>query len=294
MYRFARQLFRRALTHGYSAYSVRVSEEFKQLAPPSSVSPVTRHFNLSFDYELGFNGHFWKGDIRRALHFAEAGLRYAHELLALLLRRGVPFNIQIIGALLAQPETLLALPLSSEQRAAIQDYPQHFTIPVEILAMCHSPFAKVGFHGLSHREFAQLSAAEAEQELALGLALLRKEFDQNIQVMSFPRNSVAHRDLLARHGITHWRGKQQSHATEGEFGKGILLSPAVLQPRELTRLLAQPGLQRAPFMHLWSHLTEFPAAVLGEYLEVLAADRRSAIVLPRKNDLHFLCDASCG
>jgi len=283
MYQFARQLFRRAFSQGYSAYGLRVSREFEQLAAPTHPIPATRHYNLSFDYELGFNGHFWKGDIPRALSFADAGLRQAHKVLSFLLRRGTPFNIQIVGALLAPPDSLSAFPFSAEQLAAIREYPHCFSMPVEILAMCHSPLVGVGFHGLSHREFAAISVADAKQEITLGISLLRKEFDRDIRVMTFPRNSVAHREILVREGITHWRGKTQSHATEGEFGKGILLSPAVLQSGELARLLAEPGLRRAPFLHLWSHLTEFSAATLEEYVEVLEADGRSAIMLPQRD-----------
>ena len=63
----------------------------------------------------------------------------------------------------------------------------------------------IGAHGYYHTEFTNLSHSDAEHELSMISAGLKK-FGIVPKSFVFPRNSVAHLDLLERHGYECYRG----------------------------------------------------------------------------------------
>jgi peptidoglycan/xylan/chitin deacetylase (PgdA/CDA1 family) len=63
----------------------------------------------------------------------------------------------------------------------------------------------IGAHGYYHKEFTNLSCNDAENELSMISAGLKK-FGIVPKSFVFPRNSVAHLDLLERHGYKCYRG----------------------------------------------------------------------------------------
>jgi len=63
----------------------------------------------------------------------------------------------------------------------------------------------IGAHGYYHREFTNLSCSEAESELNMISAGLKK-FSIVPKSFVFPRNSVAYLNLLVRHGYKCYRG----------------------------------------------------------------------------------------
>jgi len=63
----------------------------------------------------------------------------------------------------------------------------------------------IGAHGYYHREFTNLSRNEAENELKMISAGMKK-FGINPRSFVFPKNSVAHLDLLEKYGYKCYRG----------------------------------------------------------------------------------------
>ncbi|MGD0977588.1 MAG: polysaccharide deacetylase family protein [Candidatus Bathyarchaeia archaeon] len=63
----------------------------------------------------------------------------------------------------------------------------------------------IGAHGYYHTEFTGLSSVEAEKELAM-ISTGLKKYGIVPRSFVFPRNKVAHLDLLARHGYKCYRG----------------------------------------------------------------------------------------
>jgi peptidoglycan/xylan/chitin deacetylase (PgdA/CDA1 family) len=63
----------------------------------------------------------------------------------------------------------------------------------------------IGTHGYYHKDFANLSHGDAENELSMASAGLKK-FGIVPKSFVFPRNSVAHLNLLERHGYKCYRG----------------------------------------------------------------------------------------
>ncbi|WP_221886626.1 polysaccharide deacetylase family protein [Halonotius roseus] len=68
---------------------------------------------------------------------------------------------------------------------------------------------EIGLHAFSHVEFgaAETSRAVADAELRQGLAAATA-IDASPSSFVFPRNNVGHRDRLAAHGLTCYRGRQ--------------------------------------------------------------------------------------
>jgi len=63
----------------------------------------------------------------------------------------------------------------------------------------------IGAHGYYHREFTNLSCNEAENELKM-ISVGMKKFGIIPRSFIFPKNSVAHLDLLEKHGYKCYRG----------------------------------------------------------------------------------------
>lgn len=81
----------------------------------------------------------------------------------------------------------------------------------------------IGAHGYSHRRFTDLSKSEAENELKL-IASAMGKLGIKPKSFVFPRNCVAHLDLLEKHGYTCYRGKGGSFLSDGMYiGKSGLL-----------------------------------------------------------------------
>ncbi|MGA8904232.1 MAG: polysaccharide deacetylase family protein [Candidatus Bathyarchaeia archaeon] len=64
----------------------------------------------------------------------------------------------------------------------------------------------IGAHGYYHKEFRKLSRREAELELKM-ISASMKVFDLAPRSFVFPRNSVAHLDLIRKYGYLCYRGK---------------------------------------------------------------------------------------
>jgi len=74
----------------------------------------------------------------------------------------------------------------------------------------------IGAHGYSHRRFTDLSRREAEDELK-SIASGMGRFGIKPKSFVFPKNCVAHLDLLENYGYTCYRGKGGSFSSDGMY-----------------------------------------------------------------------------
>jgi peptidoglycan/xylan/chitin deacetylase (PgdA/CDA1 family) len=122
----------------------------------------------------------------------------------------------------------------------------------------------IGAHGYSHRSFKEFSTQEAEDELKKIQESLGR-FGVNPKSFVFPRNQVAHLDLLEKFGYKCYR-----EAAGGFFGDCMLIEkknelfniqPSLylnvsFSPTILKKLLDVAIAKKAP-LHLWFHPWSF-------------------------------------
>lgn len=117
---------------------------------------------------------------------------------------------------------------------------------------CETP-QEIALHGATHLVFGDHSRATAERELSTGVELLA---DAGIDAESFvyPRNRIAHVDLLAEYGIKSYRGRDarwferrslpDSVRKAARFGEELVgWTPPAVVPRETDRAVSVPGSQ---------------------------------------------------
>jgi peptidoglycan/xylan/chitin deacetylase (PgdA/CDA1 family) len=121
----------------------------------------------------------------------------------------------------------------------------------------------IGSHGYTHKKFQDLSRIEAEHELRL-LDNGMKKHGITPRSFVFPRNAVAHLDLLEKFGYECYRA-QGNFLNDGMLiqKKGLLydVHPSLYLTKNakfsvLKRLLDIATARSAPF-HLWSHIWSF-------------------------------------
>lgn len=161
----------------------------------------------------------------------------------------------------------LALPL-------FVDLFNHFEIPVtlavrgqltEVRDSVLEPLLKspikhdVGAHGYYHKQFKNLSPNEAENELKM-ISVGMEKLDITPRSFVFPRNSVAHLELLERYGYKCYRGYERCMCIEKE-GRLYNIHPSLFldqskSPKFLKRMLDVCITKKLPF-HVWFHLWNF-------------------------------------
>jgi len=121
----------------------------------------------------------------------------------------------------------------------------------------------IGAHGYSHKRFSDLTANEAENELDM-ISRGMKKFSVSPKSFVFPRNSIAHLNLLRKHGYLCYRG----HGTflhDGMYiaktGELYDVHPSLyvnkaVNPRQLKALLDICVAKKTPF-HIWFHPKDF-------------------------------------
>jgi hypothetical protein len=110
----------------------------------------------------------------------------------------------------------------------------------------------VGLHAFSHLVFGERSRAAADAELADAVAAAT---DAGVDPSSFvfPRNEVAHADLLAEHGLSVYRDVDARWYEAASIGRGrkplrfvdeaLSRTPPTVIPREHDNVVAVPGSQ---------------------------------------------------
>jgi len=121
----------------------------------------------------------------------------------------------------------------------------------------------IGSHGFFHRRFETLSYEEAETELSL-LSKALKRFDVTPRSFIFPKNSVAHLNLLEKYGYKCYRSKGNfmldSMRIE-KHGKLYNVCPSLFLDQSINSMFLEKILdvaveKRAP-LHFWFHLWNF-------------------------------------
>lgn len=122
---------------------------------------------------------------------------------------------------------------------------------------------EVGLHGYTHLVFSEYSRSVAATELETAIAIAR---EHGIDPVSFvyPRNRIAHRDVLREHGIEVYRGVDARWYEHTPLGPGrklarfadesLQMTPPVVEPRMRDGLVEVPGSQiLRPFHGGWQY-----------------------------------------
>ena len=117
----------------------------------------------------------------------------------------------------------------------------------------------IGPHGYYHREFKNLSHNEAENELKM-ISVGMKKFGITPRSFVFPRNSVAHLDLLEKHGYQCYRGYDKCMYIEKK-GRLYNIHPSLFVGQSITPIFLKKILdiaiaKKLPF-HVWFHSWNF-------------------------------------
>ena len=150
----------------------------------------------------------------------------------------------------------------------------------------------IGAHGYSHRNFQTLSRKEAAEELRM-TALALGKFGVAPQSFVFPRNHVAHLDLLEEFGYKCYREGAGSLFGDGMYieKKGNLfnIQPSLYLNNSVTPLILEGILEvaiakKAP-LHLWFHpwtfgdsqtkIMKYVQGVLSPFLKHAAAKKKN-------------------
>jgi len=121
----------------------------------------------------------------------------------------------------------------------------------------------VGSHGYYHRQFTKLSHYEAENELKMILVGMKK-FGVISRSFVFPRNSVAHLDLLEKYGYKCYRSNgdfMKDNMYIEKQGRLYDVHPSLYltqhsSPRILRKILDVSIAKKMPF-HIWFHPWNF-------------------------------------
>jgi len=153
----------------------------------------------------------------------------------------------------------LEVPVTLAYRCQLLELGEDVLAPVFQTSVKHD----IGCHGHSHRSFTDLSPEEAEQELIVSSVLMSKSGIVP-QSFIFPRNKVAHLDLLHKHGYKCYRDRggpisdgmyikkcNQLYDIHPSLHVGVGASHAILE-----KILDISIRRRSP-MHIWFHMWSF-------------------------------------
>jgi hypothetical protein len=190
-------------------------------------------FCVSIDLELAWG--VWDKLDTAFVELCRAAERpIVDRLLALLARHGVPATWAIVGQLLVERR-----PTAFSGPAEIWYAPD----VVEAIRGCRCA-QEVGSHSFAHISFPAATRGQAEDDLGEARRTHARHglpFDAFV----FPRNDIAHVDLLAAHGVRVYRGTDAGwHNAVARAGRGLgraaHLADAIL-PTPVPTVLPVPG-----------------------------------------------------
>jgi hypothetical protein len=149
------------------------------------------------------------------------------------------------------------------------EVPATFAIRGQLLEINHtlleflrgsSEHHDIGVHGYSHKSFDRLSEVEAEEEMKRTIAEMKK-FNISPKSFVFPRNHIAHLDLLAKHGIKCYRGAEGLSMRIEKRGSLFNISPSLYLCEGVSSYVIEKTIdisiaRKLPF-HVWFHLWNF-------------------------------------
>lgn len=224
--------------------------------------------NLSFDLEFALHTRFWVGEYEKALTYGRIGRENLRPLTEYLFQEKVPYNVQIVAALLDR-DSLAELPVNEAQRAFMERHEELFVLSDPDLELIEKGHTEIGLHGFSHRRFGEIDVSDARFELQKGVEIFKRTIRKDPLFMSFPKNDVAHTEVLLEEGIKAWRGKTQK-TDEHMIPNGLWFAPGNLDERSLGTLLKRLRKERnGYFLHLWGHFTEMELSTFRTLIGVI-------------------------
>lgn len=264
-----RQLKRAFLTRGFAKT---VNEFLKEVERGGDAHyyPAEKHLiNLSFDFEFGLGTTFWDGDIQKALSYGKTSRINFVPIMKYLAEEKIPANVQVVGALFDQAASSLDI-FNNEQREVMLKNKELFSLTPEDINLLKTSNIEVGVHGFSHRHFTNLSSREAEYEMNKAISNFEKVFGKRPEFMAFPKNRVAHTDIIQKYGIKCWRADTEHPQDILEIPLGHWFAPGVLDSNDLEKLLSViRNTRKGFFLHLWGHFTEMDVETFRKLVEVI-------------------------
>src|SRR3989344_3313222 len=223
--------------------------------------PENTHLvNLSFDFELGFGTTFWEGNIEKALSYGKTARKNFIPITTYLRDENIPANIQVVGALLGSNVSVLPI-FNEREQNVVSKNSDLFQLTNEDTELLKASNIETGLHGFSHRHFTAISPEDADYEMSNATTNFIKHFGRKPEFMAFPKNRVAHTDIIDKYGIKCWRANTQKPTNLSEIPLGHWLALGVLGQSDLKKLLDILKNTRTGFLlHLWGHFTEMDVA----------------------------------
>lgn len=254
-----RRMKRRIVYGGYAWHVHAYLQALKRVKRPFGSGTGKHAVSLSFDTELGYCMPFWRREPEAVVVALSRQARSALKpFIEYLASERIPCCVQLVAALLDKDQATIGRFFDDEQRAIVARFPELFRLSDDEIALLQNPLVEIGIHGLSHRAIATMSLEDARYEIHEASRLVAERFGKRPRWMSFPKNGVAHLQVLAENGIGWWRSSEASSDRPGEVPEGLFYAPAVLNPKELRRLLRTLR-KRYPdgfMLQLWGHFTE--------------------------------------
>jgi hypothetical protein len=271
---FLPNLFRSAKRRIFSGGYARPVHTFLQLLPEMSTTLPKGEYvvNISFDLEHAYNTPYWEGEFETALTYGRRSFENFVPISTYLRDEAIPHNVQVVGLLLEKD--LSDLPyMNRKQGELVRTHPELFTLTPEQSAYLTESHVDVGLHGYSHRLFSSLSEDEVRNELERARKAFATHFGERIPpptFMSFPRNNVAHEDVLREQGVRSWRMNHQMTKGVKEIPLGLWFAPGTLGVTDLRKVLKRIRNEKESFLlHVWSHYTEMDVETFKAHIEVM-------------------------
>lgn len=260
---------RKFLTKGYAKTVYLFLKEIEK-KDDKFIHPTSKYLvNLSFDFEFGLGSTFWGGNIKKSLSYGRTARKNFAPIMEYLEEEKIPANVQVVGALL-YPQMFL-LPIFNElQQEVISKNKELFMLAPRDVELLKSSNIEVGIHGFSHRHFTTFSKADAEYEMSNAVKSFKGHFGKSPEFMGFPKNLVAHTDIIQKYGIKCWRADNEHPRDKLEIPLGHWFAPGVFGKNDIKKFLATiKGMRSGYFLHLWGHFTEMNLEIFKELVGVI-------------------------
>jgi len=134
----------------------------------------------------------------------------------------------------------------------------------------------IGAHGYYHRSFTSLTRGDAKKELKK-IRLAMEKFDITPRSFVFPKNRVAHLDLLEEQGYKCYRGARPYRMHVEKRGSLFNICPSLYinrdsSPHLVKRMLNIAISEKLPF-HIWFHLWNF-----GQEIETMRRSINNTLI----------------
>lgn len=269
---FLRDLKRKVLYNGYAEPVHKflthiASSDTDPFHPPKGKYLI----NLSFDFELSLSTYFWDHDFMRAKEYGTRAKVHYAPILKYVRAQRIPCNVQVVGMLLDSEFTSPSYMDTAHKDFFLQNR-EICTLSNTDIEMITDDVIELGIHGHSHRLFTNMSSAEAIHEVRTAIKVLKERctsVGHEGVFMSFPRNKVAHEEMLSPCGVYAWRTNTQTVTSPRIVPRGQWFAPGVLSVSDMRRVLVEIR-NKTPsyFLHLWSHFTEMDVRLFIEYIDV--------------------------